>query len=267
MCYGASTTNLMAKLVSKLLPIFNLHHDYVYHGPGLATVDAQGIGVQFHSLVSLTPEGAHGTRLYVTIALDPLTLPRWAERIFKFISPKYALCDLLATIMANFVQNEFHADAVIWANKKFQDLNLLSSEQHLLDVRRWGETFYSKDFVSPSEKVKHPEEMRWEYLDDVKNIKKGKVHSYSISGEELIAYKDAHGEVTVREAYCPHQGAHLGFGGELENDCLRCPFHGFYFDEQGRCLGPNIDNKKVLSEINLTPIERRIAAGRVEVFV
>ena len=269
MNYGASTTDPLGRFIARLLPQLNLHHFYVYHGPGLATVSATGIkNLEFHSLVSLTPEGENGTRLYVTIAVNPDTWPKWLEKLFSLVSPKKMICDIQAAIMASFVQNEFHMDAVIWANKRYQNLNLLPSEKVLNDVRKWGETFYPKDFIRP-EPVKKPEEEKdWAYLDDVKNIRSDEVNTYTVSGEELIAYKDSQGEVHVFEAYCSHQGAHLGYGGKLEHGCIRCPFHGFYFDGEGRCIGQNTKNRdKFIKDINLKVITQRVDGDIVEVFV
>ncbi len=267
--YGASTTNLSGRILSKLIPQLHLHHDFVYHGPGLATVAATGIGnLNFQSMVSLTPEGAHGTRLYVTIAVDPETFPKWAEKIFGWVSPKHALCDVLARILANFVQNEFHADSVIWANKRFQNLNLLPVEKFLDDVRSWGETFYPKDFEPPVVEEKASDQMEWEYLDDVANITQGIVHPYNVAGEALVATQDAQGKIHVFDAYCPHQGAHLACPGTIDDDRIRCPFHGFHFDNEGGCLGPSETNRtKVIPGLDMTQIKYRIEDGRVEVFV
>jgi len=33
--------------------------------------------------------------------------------------------------------------------------------------------------------------------------------------------------IRVFNADCPHRGAHLGYGGRLNNDCIVCPFHGY----------------------------------------
>ncbi len=256
--YGASTTDLKGKLIAKMIPQLNLHHDFVYHGPALATVAATGLwNVNFHALVSLTPQHYGGTRLYVTIGLDPETFPAWAERAFKLISPKRTLCEILAGIMANFVQNEFHMDAVIWANKRYQDLKLLPSEEHLYEVRSWGKKFYPKDFEPPIAETKPPEGMRWEQLDEVGNITSEKLNTYSVAGEQLIAFKDSKGGIRVYDAYCPHQGAHLGYGATLEDDCIRCPFHGFNFDSEG----------KFTEELCLQPIQQRTADGKIEVYV
>src|SRR4051812_5445857 len=52
--------------------------------------------------------------------------------------------------------------------------------------------------------------------------------------QELVAFRTAAGAVSVLDAYCPHLGAHLGYGGTVEDDCIRCPFHGWAYDSDGR---------------------------------
>jgi len=38
------------------------------------------------------------------------------------------------------------------------------------------------------------------------------------------------------DAYCAHLGAHLGVGGKVEGECIRCPFHGWRYEgESGKC--------------------------------
>jgi len=268
--YGSCSTRRTVRLISKVLPQLTLTQDYVYHGPGLAVVGAKGSGTpNMHALVSLTPEGAHRTRVYVTMAIDPDTFPEWSERIFQRIFHERALCDLLAKVMANFIRNEFDIDAIIWANKKcLRNPGFLPSEKHMRDVIRWGESFYPKEFQRVGDQAKAPEEKRWTALDELRNIEPGKVHRYSVSDEELIARRNATGELQIFDAFCPHQGAHLGHGGRLDDDCLRCPFHGLYFDAEGRCIGPNVNNKdKFIKSLNLTPIKHRVEDGRVEVLV
>jgi 3-ketosteroid 9alpha-monooxygenase subunit A len=52
---------------------------------------------------------------------------------------------------------------------------------------------------------------------------------------ELVCLRGADGVARVFDAYCPHLGAHLGHGGKVEGDGVRCPFHGWRFDGAGRC--------------------------------
>jgi phenylpropionate dioxygenase-like ring-hydroxylating dioxygenase large terminal subunit len=55
-------------------------------------------------------------------------------------------------------------------------------------------------------------------------------------GRDLVAFRGADGRARVLEAYCPHLGAHIGHGGKVEGDTVRCPFHGWRFEGGGRCV-------------------------------
>jgi nitrite reductase/ring-hydroxylating ferredoxin subunit len=55
-------------------------------------------------------------------------------------------------------------------------------------------------------------------------------------GRELVALRTAAGNAAVFDAHCPHLGAHLGHGGRIEGESLRCPFHGWAFDVSGTCI-------------------------------
>jgi phthalate 4,5-dioxygenase oxygenase subunit len=54
-------------------------------------------------------------------------------------------------------------------------------------------------------------------------------------GEKLIAFRDSNGRVGLLANSCPHRGASLFFG--RNQDCgLRCVYHGWKFDVEGRCV-------------------------------
>lgn len=52
-------------------------------------------------------------------------------------------------------------------------------------------------------------------------------------GEDLVAYRGDGGELHVLDAHCPHFGAHIGHGGKVEGDCVRCPYHGWEWGPDG----------------------------------
>jgi len=63
-------------------------------------------------------------------------------------------------------------------------------------------------------------------------------------GEDVVLYRGASGRVVMLDAYCPHMGTHLGKnktsalvvrGKHVEDDCIRCPFHGWRFGPDGKC--------------------------------
>jgi nitrite reductase/ring-hydroxylating ferredoxin subunit len=44
------------------------------------------------------------------------------------------------------------------------------------------------------------------------------------------------GAIRAVDAVCPHLGAHLGAGGKVVGNTLKCPFHGWRFDGTGACV-------------------------------
>lgn len=62
----------------------------------------------------------------------------------------------------------------------------------------------------------------------------------TVMDESLVAFRDTEGRVGLIDAHCPHRGAHLYFG--RNEDCgLRCVYHGWKFDVDGRVVDmPNV---------------------------
>jgi phthalate 4,5-dioxygenase len=64
-------------------------------------------------------------------------------------------------------------------------------------------------------------------------------------GESLVAFRDTNGRVGLMQANCPHRGAELWFGRNKECG-LRCVYHGWKFDVDGRCV--DMPNEPVESD-------------------
>jgi nitrite reductase/ring-hydroxylating ferredoxin subunit len=59
-------------------------------------------------------------------------------------------------------------------------------------------------------------------------------------GERLLAFRDTRGRVGVIDPACAHRGADLFYGRNEENG-LRCIYHGWKYDVEGRCVEmPNV---------------------------
>jgi phthalate 4,5-dioxygenase len=54
-------------------------------------------------------------------------------------------------------------------------------------------------------------------------------------GENLVAYRDTTGRIGLLQENCPHRGASLYFG-RNEDAAIRCVYHGWAFDTDGRCV-------------------------------
>src|SRR3954465_952323 len=54
-------------------------------------------------------------------------------------------------------------------------------------------------------------------------------------GEELVLFRDAVGRPGLLGVHCAHRGADLSCG-RLEDGGIRCIYHGWLYDRNGRCL-------------------------------
>jgi cholesterol 7-dehydrogenase len=56
-------------------------------------------------------------------------------------------------------------------------------------------------------------------------------------GEHLAVFRGEDGVAYILDAYCPHLGANIAVGGQVEGSCIKCPFHGWCFDgDSGACV-------------------------------
>ena len=57
-----------------------------------------------------------------------------------------------------------------------------------------------------------------------------------VGGEQRVLFRNASGRIGALARRCPHLGADLA-GGAVCGELLRCPFHGWLWDADGRCRG------------------------------
>ncbi len=57
----------------------------------------------------------------------------------------------------------------------------------------------------------------------------------TLLGEKLVLFRDEQGKLGLIGRHCPHRGADMCFG-RLEDNGLRCPFHGWHFNRDGQCV-------------------------------
>jgi phenylpropionate dioxygenase-like ring-hydroxylating dioxygenase large terminal subunit len=61
------------------------------------------------------------------------------------------------------------------------------------------------------------------------------IRAVRLMGQDYVLFRDEDGRLGLLDRDCPHRGADLAFG-RLEHGGLRCPFHGWLFDVDGKCL-------------------------------
>lgn len=56
-----------------------------------------------------------------------------------------------------------------------------------------------------------------------------------VLGEELVLFRDLSGQLALLDLHCSHRRASLEYG-RIEEQGIRCAYHGWYYDRQGRIL-------------------------------
>lgn len=57
----------------------------------------------------------------------------------------------------------------------------------------------------------------------------------TVLGQELVLYRDTQGRPVIMSDLCVHRGGALS-DGELDGDCIRCPYHGWKYEPGGACV-------------------------------
>jgi nitrite reductase/ring-hydroxylating ferredoxin subunit len=76
----------------------------------------------------------------------------------------------------------------------------------------------------------------WYVVAVSEEVKRGRIVSRHYFDRDLVIYRGDDGVARIADAFCPHMGAHLGRVGRVEGNILRCGFHGFQYDGEGRCV-------------------------------
>eukprot|EP00455_Lapot_gusevi_P038996 TRINITY_DN4368_c0_g2_i1.p1 TRINITY_DN4368_c0_g2~~TRINITY_DN4368_c0_g2_i1.p1 ORF type:complete len:419 (+),score=112.61 TRINITY_DN4368_c0_g2_i1:83-1339(+) len=92
----------------------------------------------------------------------------------------------------------------------------------------------------------------WYRVCDSDEIKIGQVKEYHVCALSIVVYRGEDGKIGCLDAYCPHLGASLGGegGAIVVGNCVRCPFHGWCFDREGKCV--DIPYSKKIPDVSHT---------------
>lgn len=76
----------------------------------------------------------------------------------------------------------------------------------------------------------------WFLISFSDELKPGEIRECKFMGQDLVLFRTESGQACVTDAFCPHMGAHFAYGGEVQGEIIRCPFHGFCYDTEGACV-------------------------------
>ena len=88
----------------------------------------------------------------------------------------------------------------------------------------------------------------WQPIAAAVELEKRWTRRVRLFGENLVLFRDRQGRVGLIAEQCPHRGASFAHGIPTQ-DGIRCPYHGWEFNAQGKCLSqPNERDNCVFRE-------------------
>ncbi|NRB38312.1 MAG: Rieske 2Fe-2S domain-containing protein [Pseudomonadales bacterium] len=83
----------------------------------------------------------------------------------------------------------------------------------------------------------------WFHVSYSSELAVGEAKPIKYFAKDRVLFRTESGAVKCIDAYCPHMGAHLGYGihefngngGEVQGETIVCPFHGWKFNGDGEC--------------------------------
>lgn len=104
--------------------------------------------------------------------------------------------------------------------------------------------------------------MGWYQVGWADDLEPGSVKPITAFGADYILYRTEAGTVRMMAAYCGHMGAHLGYGGVVEDGCVVCPYHGWKWNESGKVVDIPY-SKRVNPSRRLKTLPVRVVSGLV----
>jgi 5,5'-dehydrodivanillate O-demethylase len=102
----------------------------------------------------------------------------------------------------------------------------------------------------------------WQPIAAVGELEDQPVKAIRIFGEDLVLYRDLSGTYGLIERACAHRLTDLAFG-ICEEIGLRCPRHGWLYNETGLCLDQPLEEEPMQEEIRLRAYPVQIKAGLI----
>jgi 5,5'-dehydrodivanillate O-demethylase oxygenase subunit len=110
----------------------------------------------------------------------------------------------------------------------------------------------TEDFVSTAPGTPAGTYLRrfWNPVYHTVDLKVGRPVPLRIMSENYTLYRGEGGEVFLAQAHCPHRGTQLS-SGWVEGNALRCFYHGWKFESDGRCSEQPADESRFCDKVSI----------------
>lgn len=90
----------------------------------------------------------------------------------------------------------------------------------------------------------------------------GAAKRIELLGEHFTAYRGEDGVAHMVEDQCPHRMTRLSLGW-VEGDCIRCFYHGWMFDAEGKCVEQPAEKDAFKDKVSIRAFPTREYLGLV----
>ncbi len=91
---------------------------------------------------------------------------------------------------------------------------------------------------------------RWQPVYAADELERGRAVPLKILHEELTLYRGADGAARILAGRCAHRGVQLSIG-IVEDNCVRCRYHGWQYDETGQCVDQPAEPKSFAAKVRI----------------
>lgn len=100
----------------------------------------------------------------------------------------------------------------------------------------------------------------WHPVAPLAELNHAQTMAIRLLGEDLVLYRGESGQHHLVSLYCAHRATNLSQA-SVEGDALRCPLHGWLYDEQGQCLEQPLEEYPFAPEVQLASYPVQAKAG------
>jgi 5,5'-dehydrodivanillate O-demethylase oxygenase subunit len=90
----------------------------------------------------------------------------------------------------------------------------------------------------------------WQPIARSADLEKGRPVRAPFANEHFTLYRGESGAVVLLDDRCPHRQTSLSFGW-VEDDCIRCLYHGWVFDPSGQCVEQPAENAAFAAKVKI----------------
>jgi 5,5'-dehydrodivanillate O-demethylase oxygenase subunit len=107
--------------------------------------------------------------------------------------------------------------------------------------------------------------MFWHPVYRAQDLAKGEARPLRIMSEDFTLYRGESGAPHAVGFRCAHRGAQMSIG-FIEGDCLRCFYHGWMYDQDGRCVDRPGERQEANARISIRGYPTREYLGLIFVY-